>query len=179
MDISISPSACADDVYLLWDTVWNPQTQSADWALADPDEVNNVGGLRSKAAIATAVIIALFTDRACPPDHPLAQFADGDPRGWWGDGLLFDDETGPMGSLLWLLERSVVQTQNLNMAMWAESFALDALAPLKTQGVVSTITATATPYPKNNGMTLAITLAGNSGQSVFDQKFDVLWQQVR
>jgi phage gp46-like protein len=179
MDITISPAACPGDTYLLWDTVWNPVTQQADWALADPDEIHNRGGLRAKSAIATAVIIALFTDRACPPDHPLFKFADGDPRGWWGDGILFDDEEGPMGSLLWLLERAVVKAERIDMARWAETFAYDALAFLKTQNAVASIAAKAEAYPNNRSLVLAITLAGSDGQNVFDAKFDILWQQMR
>ena len=37
---------------LLWDSVWQPPEGVADWALADPDETQNLGGLRSKAASA-------------------------------------------------------------------------------------------------------------------------------
>jgi phage gp46-like protein len=179
MDISISPAACPGDVYLLWDTVWNRETQQGELALADPDETANVGGLRSKAAIATAVIIALFTDQACPPDHPLYKFCDGDPRGWWGDGILFDDEPGPMGSLLWLLERSVVKAQGLDMAMWAQSMAQDALAFMITLGVCAQINVSATAYPQYRGLAIAVELIGSNGQTTYKNTFDVLWQQIR
>ena len=46
---------------LLWDSVWNPTQGCADWALADPDETQNRGGLRSKEALATAItLIGIF-----------------------------------------------------------------------------------------------------------------------
>lgn len=180
MDISISPAACPGDTYLWWDTVWDANAQCGVWALADADEVANRGGLRAKSAIATAVILALFTDRACPADHPLFQFTDGDPRGWWGDGVPLDDADQPMGSLLWLLGRAIVKGSGAarNMKQWAESFALDALATLVTQGVCVSVSAIATPYPANNGMTLAVALAGSTGNEVYAAKFEVLWSQV-
>lgn len=180
MDISISPGACPGDTYLWWDTVWDPVQQCGDWALADPDEVSNRGGLRAKAAIATATTLALFTDKACPPNHPLAKFTDGDPRGWWGDGMPIDAEDEPMGSLLWLLERSVVKgaTAAQDMVRWAQSFALDALSILVRQGLCVSTSAVATAYPKNNGMTLAVALFGSNGGVVYSSKFEVLWSQV-
>jgi len=179
MDITISASACSEDVYLLWDTVWDRQTQQGLWALAEPDEINNIGGFRSKSAIETAIIIALFTDRACPPDHPLFKFVDGDPRGWWGDGILFDDEDGPMGSLLWLLERSVTQATGIDMAAWAQTFALEALAFLITQKVVARVTASATVHPARHGLVLDIAAYGQAGSVSYSATFDILWQQVR
>lgn len=180
MDITISPAACPDDTYRWWDTIWDPDAQCGDWALAAADEVSNRGGLQAKAAIATAVILALFTDKACPPDHPLFKYADGDPRGWWGDGAPIDDDDEPMGSLLWLLERSVAagNLASQNAAQWAESFATAALATLIKQGVAVSCAAAATLYPQQRGMTLAVTLIGSNGSIIYSGKFEVLWSQV-
>jgi phage gp46-like protein len=168
---------CAASPFLLWDTLWDNTVGAGDWALADADETLNRGGLRAKAALATAVTLALFTDKACPPDHPLAKFADGDPRGWWGDGIDVRADLGeaPLGSLLWLLERSVVDSDTTR---WAESFALDALQPMIAQGAAVQATAVAALLPRRNGITLAVTLIGQAGSKVYDRRFDIVWQQL-
>jgi len=174
-DISIRPDpACPDTGLFGWDMVYSNETGSADWAYASPDEVSNKGGLSNKAALETAVIIGLFTDRACPPDHPLAKYADGDPRGWWGDGVLDAGET-PLGSLLWLLERNVATETS---RAYAEVFALDGLQPLIDDGACVKITATATILPMQNGIWLAVALYGRDGAQIYNRKFEMVWRQI-
>jgi len=104
---------CAPDPFLLWDSVHEDIEGGTDfvcdWALAGPGtNTLNVGGLQAVAELGTAVYLCLFTDAYVPTDHPLYYLADGDNRGWWGDGI--DVETnlgeGPLGSYLWLLERA-------------------------------------------------------------------------
>jgi hypothetical protein len=56
---------------LQWDIVWSPPGGIADWAPADVDEKQNHGGLRAKAALHTADIIALFTDKRMPDNDRL------------------------------------------------------------------------------------------------------------
>ena len=100
-----SNEGCAPQPILTWDTVWDAQSGFADWAYADRSEASNRGGLQAQAALQTAVILCLFTDRYCPPDHPLAFLLEGDdPRGWWGDGVdvARDQGEAPLGSLLLL-----------------------------------------------------------------------------
>ena len=96
---------------LLWDSVWQPPEGVADWALADPDETQNLGGLRSKAALHSAVVLSLFTDKRIAEDHPLRYLvASDDPLGWWGYGsdVRADLHETELGSLLWVFERSVL-----------------------------------------------------------------------
>jgi phage gp46-like protein len=78
---------CAADSNALWDSVWDAERGFADWALADRRRAGNIGGLRAIAAIETAVIACLFTDKRVDPDHPLAYLADGEVRGYFGDGI--------------------------------------------------------------------------------------------
>ena len=165
-----------NDVYLPWDTTWNRDQSAGDWALSNPTVARNRGGLMASDGIATAVILALFTDRACPPDHPLAKYADGDLRGWWGDGVGVDASLGeePMGSLLWLLERAVATP---DIARWAETFALDALAPLIKAGVAVRTTAVAEVDPPAERINLAVALIGADGSKTYGQTFDIVWRQ--
>lgn len=171
---------CASDVNVLWDSVWNPDLGVADWALAGPSDAGNVGGLRARAAIETAVVLALFTDKRVDPDHPLYYLADGDARGYFGDGIDVrgDLNETALGSHLWLLERAPLTIRSLSAAQWAEQFALEALATLKDQGVVVRIEAAASVNELQNRLELIVRLFGRDGTVSFDRKFDVLWNQV-
>ncbi|MCG6204204.1 phage GP46 family protein [Rhodopseudomonas sp. HC1] len=162
---------------LLWDSVWQPWSGFADWAMAGPDEPQNRGGLRSKAALHTAIIISLFTDRRIEKDHPLAYLVeDGDPRGWWGDGEDIHAELGEgeMGSLLWVLARAPLTEE---IRRWVEALAIEALATLIRQGVAVRIEAQAVAYFAANRVELAIQIYGRDGSKVYDFKFDDLWRQ--
>lgn len=162
---------------LLWDSVWQPCGGFADWALAGPDEPQNRGGLRSKAALHTAIIIALFTDRRIEKDHPLAYLVeDGDPRGWFGDGEDIHEDLGEgeMGSLLWVLARAPLTEE---IRRWVEALAIEALATLIRQGVAVRIEAQAVAYFAVNRVELAIQIYGRDGSKVYDFKFDDLWRQ--
>jgi phage gp46-like protein len=167
---------CAAQPNLLWDTVWDPAAGLGDWAVAGASETLNRGGLQATRALETAVILCLFTDRFCPPDHPLAKFADDDRRGWWGDGIDVRADLGetPLGSLLWLLERAIVDD---NMARWAESLALDALSPLIAQGAAARATAQAEAHVTRNRMDLSVQLYGRDGTKIYDRRFDDIWRQ--
>lgn len=171
---------CDPDPFLLWDSVWQPHEGRADWALAGADETLNVGGLQAKAALATAVTLALFTDRRVDPSHPLYWLADGDPRGYWGDGVDVRGDLGEteLGSHLWLLERAPLTVQGVSIARWAEQFANEALEPLRRQGAVVRIEAEATAYELRNRLDLLVRLYGRDGAIVFDRRFDLIWQQV-
>ncbi|WP_456722195.1 phage GP46 family protein [Bradyrhizobium sp. USDA 4350] len=163
---------------MLWDSIWQPWRGQADWAIADPDEPQNRGGLRAKAALHTAVILALFTDKRIPDDHPLRYLVqDGDPRGWFGDGEDIRPELGEtdMGSLLWVFERSILTEE---IRQWVEAIALDALAPLIFQGVAVKIDAQATSHPAFNRCDLAIQIYGRDGSKLYDYRFDDIWQQT-
>jgi phage gp46-like protein len=171
---------CEADVNVLWDSLWMPTTGFADWALADADEVNNRGGLRSKAAIDTAVILALFTDARIDPTHPLFYLADGDARGYFGDGIdvRADLNETALGSHLWLLERAPLTILGISAARWAEQFTNEALAPLLTQGVAVRIDAAAVANELAGRLELTVALYGSDGAQIYNRNFDVLWNQV-
>jgi phage gp46-like protein len=163
---------------LLWDSVWSPWAGYADWAIAESDETQNRGGLRAKGALHTAVVIALFTDRRMPADHPLAYLVAGDdPRGWWGDGEDIHAELGEgeMGSLLWAFERAHL---NEDIRRWVEAVAVEALAPLIFQGVCARVDVTATRPVDVNRVNLEVNLYGRAGTIIFTHRFDDIWQQA-
>lgn len=161
---------------LFWDSRWEPWRGQADWAMAGADESQNRGGLAAKAALHTAVVISLFTDRRIDKSHPLFYLVeDGDQRGWHGDGVdvrqdLFETE---MGSLLWVFERAHL---NEDVRRWVEVVALEALAPLIAQGAAARIEAQA--ERALNRVNLSVQIYGRDGSSLYDYKFDDIWAQT-
>ena len=92
------------DVRLVQSGVFPRQTEvSVDWLLL------NDGTLDSKEALATAVIVALGTDRLAERTDLLPDPDSTDRRGWWGD---LDAEViwggWPIGTRLWLLKRDKI-----------------------------------------------------------------------
>ncbi|WP_022722939.1 phage GP46 family protein [Rhodopseudomonas sp. B29] len=171
---------CAEESNVVWDSVWVPERGVADWAMADADETANRGGLRAKQAIATAVVLCLFTDKRVDPDHPLAYLADGDVGGYFGDSVDVREDLyeGALGSHLWLLRRAPLTIRGIPATRWAEQFAAEALAPLQAQGAVVRIDVAATQSEMRNQLFLDVRLYGRDGENVHDRKYDVLWNQV-
>jgi len=163
---------------LLWDTIWAPWQGQGDWRIAGANEpLQNRGGLQAQAALHTAVIICLFTDKRIDPDHPLFYLVDGDdPRGWWGDGEDVRPELGErdMGSLLWVFERAHL---NEDIRRWVEAVAVDALSTLIFQQVCSRIDVVATRPVDVNRVNLDVRLYGADGGMVYDYKFEDIWKQ--
>ena len=163
---------------LFWDSRWEPWRGQADWAMADATEKQNRGGLSAKAALHTAVVIALFTDKRIPKDHPLFYLVeDGDQRGWFGDGfdVRADLHEDGMGSLLWIFERAHLNETNRR---WVELIALEALAPLIAQGAAARIEAQAEAQFAINRVNLAVQIYGRDGSMTYDYKFEDVWAQT-
>lgn len=86
-----------------------------------------------EVSLGNLALCLLGTDRRCEDSEiPLG---DDDPRGWWGD-----DFGGPTGSRLWLLQRSAT-TQDA--ATLAESYIIEALQPMIDQGMVESLSVSA------------------------------------
>lgn len=75
-------------------TTWISETVTGDWSVTG-------GALASGNDLASAVLISLFTDRIAG-DADIPPDGGDDRRGWWGDA----GEDVPIGSRLWLLDRS-------------------------------------------------------------------------
>lgn len=164
---------------LLWDSVWDPAKGCADWALADATETFNRGGLRSKAALHTAIVLALFTDRRIPDQHPLRKYVSSDdPRGWWGNSVDVRTDLGEeeLGSLLWVFERSVLTEQ---VRLEVEAVTQEALHCLIAQGVASRIDVKATAEQAFNRLDLAVQVYGRDGAVTFAGRFEDVWKQAQ
>ncbi|HLN23876.1 MAG TPA: phage GP46 family protein [Patescibacteria group bacterium] len=102
-------------------TLWSPAEGRGDWAISGAD-------LQSGDDLVTAVLVSLFTDAAARPDDVIPDGTT-DPRGWWGD--LGEDV--PIGSRLWLLDRSKATAEVL---LKARDYIIEALQWLVDDGVV-------------------------------------------
>ncbi|WP_205182643.1 phage GP46 family protein [Burkholderia sp. LMG 13014] len=106
--------------------IWDVDNSRGDWEFVAP-------ALVTGNDLASAVLISLFTDRLAHSDDAIPD-GSGDPRGWWGDV----GEAAPIGSRLWLLDRSKQTQEVLNNA---RDYILEALQWLMDDGVVASIDA--------------------------------------
>lgn len=173
--------ACDPQPNLLWDSVWVQRLDGsggyADWIMAGAgDQPQSRGGLRAEAALHTATMICLFTDRRLPADQTNPA-DDGDPRGWWGDSIRLDGEPeGELGSLLWTLERGTLDERT---ALLAKDYAAEALEVIARQGAVARTDIDSVADPVRGRLMLSVRHYSADGSTVYDQRFAVLWQQER
>jgi phage gp46-like protein len=91
------------DIRLVQNTLFPKYSVSIDWSLLSD------GTLDDRQALATAIIVALGTDRLAERSDILPDPDSTDRAGWWGD--LDADEIWdgwPIGSRLWLLRRDKI-----------------------------------------------------------------------
>ena len=173
IDIRIR-STEADDTQptLLWDTVWNPEIDQLDWALAGPDATGNSMGLQAIRALDTAILLQLATWRRAEPYDVLPSGSD--PKGWWGDSIDLEGSETRLGCRIWLIYRNALNQRTVDLA---RQYVIECLQPIIDQGVVVRFDVT-TWAETIQGM-LAVQIAGysQSGQRIYDQKFTKLWQQ--
>lgn len=171
--------ACETQPDLQWDTIWIQRLDASggygDWIIAGADDGENAGGLRAKAALHTATMLCLFSDRRLPADA-TPPGNDNDPRGWWGDSVPIDGEPEvPLGSLLWTLERAVLTTRTLQLA---QDYAEEALAVLATQGAVARTDVTVGGDARQGRLDILVEHYAHDGARVYEQRFARLWGQT-
>lgn len=159
-----------------WDTVWSDEFGEGDWALADPGgTAGGRGGLKADAGLATAIILALFTDKRAPEG---ARLDDGDRRGWFGDRIDVRADLGEadLGSWIWLYERSAL-TDDLPQLI--HDAAVDALEPIRLQGAVARFDVTVEMFREQDRVDVEVDAFSQDGTNIFSQRFALLWDQVR
>lgn len=177
---------CDPQPLLLWDSVWDAAAGEAGWQLAGSDEPLNRGGLRATDPLGTAVVLCLFTDRRAPPEMEAGapgpagfppRLDDGDPRGWWGDGVDVRTEDGeaPLGSHLWLLDRAPLTQATAQLAIL---YAQEALAPLVAQRACVRVDVAAEIDEAAGRLELSVGLYGRDGASVYAARFDIYWRDI-
>lgn len=140
-------------------TTWIVQSGTGDWSISG-------GALTSGNDLETAVLISLFTDRVAeatdiPPD------GGDDRRGWWGD----EDEDVPIGSRLWLLDRSRLTPAVANTARIYIEEALRWLVDDEVATSVKALTAISGASQLNSIVTIT-----RSDGTVVPLKFNWAWR---
>ncbi|SAL25785.1 tail protein [Caballeronia turbans] len=141
--------------------VWDAANSRGDWQQLGPD-------LLTGNDLQTAVLLSLFTDRAANADDVIPDGTD-DARGWWGDL----DEDSPIGSRLWLLDRSKQTQEVLNNA---RDYIVEALQWLVDDGVVASMDVQ-TEWTRDTLLGAQITLYQPAGPSV-SLTYAWAWQQL-
>ncbi|WP_250538703.1 MULTISPECIES: phage GP46 family protein [unclassified Caballeronia] len=138
------------------------------WSGAYVSNVVSGGYLETGNDLQTAVLLSLFTDRVANADDVIPD-GTGDPRGWWGDL----DEDSPIGSRLWLLDRSKQTQEVLNNA---RDYIVEALQWLVDDGVVASMDVQ-TEWTRATFLGAQITLYQPAGPSV-SLTYAWAWQQL-
>jgi phage gp46-like protein len=142
-------------------TVWDPVNGQGDYVLVGPD-------LQAGSDVETAVLISWFTDAEAAEDDVIPD-GSGDRRGWWGDlGELY-----PIGSKLWLLERSKLDA---SVVALARTYASAAVQWMINDGVCSQIDVV-TEQIRPNALGLMGTFH-RPGQDPLVLKYQVPWSGV-
>ncbi|MEB0312149.1 phage GP46 family protein [Pseudomonas sp. 10B1] len=139
-------------------TVWNIDTGMGDWSVSG-------GALASGDDLETAVLISVFSDRLAGDDDVLPDGST-DRRGFWGD----DDV--PLGSKLWLLDRSRLTT---DVANTAKIYIEESLKWIIDDGVASSVKVTMSIAPPRTLGALVVITRGDG--AVVSLSFSRLWQQ--
>lgn len=142
--------------------VWDAANSRGDWQFAVP-------ALVTGDDLISAVLISLFTDRIANADDVIPDGTN-DPRGWWGDA----GEDVPIGSRLWLLERSKQTQEVLNNAY---DYIVEALQWLVDDGVVAGFNVT-TEWTRDSFLGARVVFFQPSGPNQTMQ-FRWTWNQLR
>jgi phage gp46-like protein len=145
------------DISIFWD-VGNSR---GDWQVAGVD-------LATGNDLATSVLISLFTDRRANVDD-LIPDGTNDPRGWWGD----IDEDKPIGSRLWLLDRSKQTQEVLNLA---RDYIAEALQWMIDDQIVASMDVQ-TEWTRDTMLGAQVILYQPAGPSI-PLRFAWAWQQL-
>ncbi len=164
-----------DALPMAWDSVWIPNPNGsagghADWVVADPEvELNNIGGLQALRSVETAIILCLFTDRR-RPDWLTAGDDSSERRGWHGDTYDIEAEEGegPLGSLLWTLERAALTQDTQDKA---KAYAEEALETLILQGIIARFEIETEVDQMANRLALGIKAYGPDGERQYASTF--------
>lgn len=140
------------------------------WSNGSADVVRIDFDLASDAGLETACLLSLMLDRRANDDDPLPGAPD-DKRGWWADDFA-DVEGDKTGSRLWLLERSVLTSENRRRA---EQYALEACQWMIDDKVATEVNVTV--ETKNQQLSLGVEIVKPNGDRVAF-KFGHVWDAM-
>ena len=161
------------DIRLLQNTLF-PGVGSVqiDWSLL-PD-----GRLDDTQALATAVIVALGTDRLAEPGDIMPDPDETDRRGWWGDYQAQEVWDGwPIGSRLWLLQRDKIEgpgSRRGATTVRVEQYIRESIQPFIDRRIGSSFEVEATRVDRQRIDALVRIYRGNVVE--IELRYAVLWE---
>lgn len=163
------------DVRLVQRTDFPYRTEvSVDWLL-----LGN-GTLDDDEALATAVIVALGTDRLASPDDLLPDPDSTDRRGWWGDLDAQQIWNGwPIGSKLWLLRRDKItgiNAQRGSTLVRVEFYIREALQPFIDLRIASALEVAVTRVDPQRIDAFVRLFRGP--RTAVELRYQILWQDI-
>jgi phage gp46-like protein len=163
------------DIRLVQSGVFPQQTEvSVDWLL-----LNN-GTLDSSEALATAVIVALGTDRLAETTDILPDLDSTDRRGWWGDldaGIIWNG--WPIGTRLWLVKRDKITgagAQRGSTLARIDAYIREAIQPFIDQRIASRMNVTVERVGSERIQALIQLYRGP--ELAVDLRYQVLWAGI-
>lgn len=164
------------DIKLIQDTSWPRYSVMVDWSLLGD------GTLDSDEALATAVILALGTNRLAQPDDILPDLDSTDRQGWWGD-LDAENIWGgwPLGSRLWLLKRSKITPDGSfegSTVARVRRYISEAIWPFINNRIASNfeVEVLRSPYERNR-IDAGVRIYRGPRRAV-DLRYQILWEDI-
>lgn len=145
-----------------------------DWSLLGD------GTLDDTQALATAVVVALGTDRLALPDDILPDPDSTDRAGWWGDldaAELFDG--WPIGTRLWLLKRAKIvgpEAPEGATVSRVEEYISEAIQPFVDLKIASSFEVEAQRVGVERIDALVTIYRGP--KTPVELRFQILWQEI-
>jgi phage gp46-like protein len=147
---------------------------SFDWLMTP------LGTFDTTQELATAVIVALGTDRLANMDDILPGFDETDRRGWWGDlDAEFLHDGWPIGSRLWLLARHKITgsaARQGSSTARAQEYVHEALQPLVDRKICSSVEVAASRVGTDR-IDVEVILYRGPGQALA-LRYSSLWDEI-
>lgn len=168
------PEEHSPDVRLVQNTEFPKYSVTVDWLLLDN------GTLDDTQALATAVIVALGTDRLALDTDILPDPDSTDRAGWWGDTDAEEIWGGwPIGSRLWLLRRAKIDgpgsRQGATVAK-VQNYIAEAIQPFIDRRIASRFDVFATRVDKQRIDALVRLYRGPT--PVIELRYEILWDEI-
>ncbi len=144
------------------------------------DWLQSADGLSEEEELATAVRVALGTDRLADLDESLPDIDSTDRRGWWGD-LEAEEIWGgwPIGTKNWLLLRSKISdigSVDGATVVLAEQYTAQALRPFVDRRIASAVSVRAERVGRQEIDVFVTMFRGPL--TAIELRFAFLWNQV-
>jgi phage gp46-like protein len=145
-----------------------------DWRVSD-------GVIDETQALATAIMVALGSDRLAEIGDELPDNLDSDRRGWWGDMDAEEIWNGwPLGTRLWEMRRDAIRPvayQRGATVVKAENFVRETIKPFVTAGIISKYAVEVDPLPRMERIDVLIVLYRDLAPAV-QLRYAYLWDEI-